>query len=245
MEYRYEAADRSFGDFASGRVLYNARGTTSFPVRLASEIAQRCFAILRSRGHDGPYEVYDPCCGGAYLLASVGLLHGERIAGIYASDIDPEALRTAERNLSLLTADGLDAREAQLRELYAQYGKASHAEALASVGRLRSYAARSRVGSTAVFRSDISAAPPAGLLPEGGVHLVIADLPYGGLVDWGGDAEDPIRDWFGRAHAVLNRPHGVAAVIADKGPRLRDDRFARVEHFRIGKRQVAIAVPIG
>lgn len=53
MEYIYESAQRSYEDFASGRVLYNAQGTTSFPVRLASEIAQRCFQLLEKKGYTG------------------------------------------------------------------------------------------------------------------------------------------------------------------------------------------------
>ncbi|MBG9795269.1 hypothetical protein ABD76_23525 [Paenibacillus dendritiformis] len=42
MEYFFEKKHSGYEDFASGRVLYNARGTTAFPVRLASEIIQRC-----------------------------------------------------------------------------------------------------------------------------------------------------------------------------------------------------------
>ncbi|RJX37512.1 hypothetical protein D3P09_21250 [Paenibacillus pinisoli] len=38
MKYLHEKYDHNYEDFASGRVLYNAHGTTSFPVRLASEI---------------------------------------------------------------------------------------------------------------------------------------------------------------------------------------------------------------
>jgi 23S rRNA (guanine2535-N1)-methyltransferase len=41
MEYRYTAERQNYEDFASGRVLYNQKGTTAFPVRLASELYQR------------------------------------------------------------------------------------------------------------------------------------------------------------------------------------------------------------
>ena len=78
MEYIYESAQR-YEDFASGRVLYNAQGTTSFPVRLASEIAQRCFQLLEKKGYRGRI----PCSiprGGAYLLTVVGLRTGAFIA---------------------------------------------------------------------------------------------------------------------------------------------------------------------
>ena len=49
MKYKFETDKRDFSDFSSGRVLYNAANTTAFPVRLASEIAQRCFDILEKR----------------------------------------------------------------------------------------------------------------------------------------------------------------------------------------------------
>ena len=63
MEYIYESAQRSYEDFASGRVLYNAQGTTSFPVRLASEIAQRCFQLLE-KGYRGRIPCSIPAAAG-------------------------------------------------------------------------------------------------------------------------------------------------------------------------------------
>src|SRR5690606_30022837 len=120
----------------SGRVLYNAQGTTSFPVRLTSEIAQRCFAILRDQGHEGPYSLYDPCCGGAGMLAVIGMLHGSSIRELYASDANERVLRVAASNLSLLTPEGMERRRKQIEALYAAYGKSSHADALASIDRI-------------------------------------------------------------------------------------------------------------
>lgn len=64
MEYIYEKVQRSCEDFASGRVLYNAQGTTSFPVRLASEIYLRGKSYLKKKSEKENYTLYDPCCGG-------------------------------------------------------------------------------------------------------------------------------------------------------------------------------------
>ena len=122
LEYRF-ATDEPREHFASGRVLYNAKGAAPFPVRLADEIAQRCFALLEERGHSGPYAVYDPCCGSGYMLTVIGLLHGTRIRTVLASDIDEAMLGTARRNLALLTAEGMRARIEQLRGLYEAFGK--------------------------------------------------------------------------------------------------------------------------
>ena len=41
MEYRY-SNDKNYEDFVSGRVLYNYKGITNFPARLAQEIFGRC-----------------------------------------------------------------------------------------------------------------------------------------------------------------------------------------------------------
>ena len=59
MKYRFAVEKEDYTDFASGRVLYSAPGTTGFPVRLASEIIQRAFAILSEQGQRGPYTIYD------------------------------------------------------------------------------------------------------------------------------------------------------------------------------------------
>lgn len=136
MEYLYESRKENYEDFSSGRVLYSAAGTTSFPVRLAGEIIQRCFEVLSGKGNPGPYSVYDPCAGSAYLLTVIGLLHGRRIKEIFASDINPQVLQIARRNLSLLSMDGMNERKQQLRTLFDLYHKESHSMALQSVNRL-------------------------------------------------------------------------------------------------------------
>lgn len=124
MSYSYCITNRSFEYLSSGNVLYNAPGLTAFPVRLASEIAQRCFHELEQSGHDGPYTIYDPCSGGAYLLASVGFLHGNRIKKIIASDCEIIAIDIARKNLSLLNIKGINERIQNLIKLEEEYKKA-------------------------------------------------------------------------------------------------------------------------
>ena len=121
-----------FSDLSAGRVLIHRSGFTNFPVRLAQEIFLRC---LSYSGKKEDITLYDPCCGGAYLLTVLGYLNPAVISNIFASDTDTLALSLAADNLSLLTQQGLDRRSAHLRELYAQGGRQSHAEALESVSR--------------------------------------------------------------------------------------------------------------
>ena len=100
MKYRFEIEAKNYEDFASGRVLYNRPGATAFPVRLGSEIIQRCLERVRERHGKGRLTLYDPCCGGAYLLTTIGFLHGQEFSKIYASDIDEAMLELAMDNLS-------------------------------------------------------------------------------------------------------------------------------------------------
>ncbi len=245
MEYIYESAQRSYEDFASGRVLYNAQGTTSFPVRLASEIAQRCFQILEEKGVQGPYTLYDPCCGGAYLLTVVGLLHGRRIRRMIGSDINAEVLGIAGKNLSLLREEGLKQRTEQLKELLALYHKPSHQDALESADRLRELIRMSRLEETICFQTDITQPQPEESLAScTGTQIVMTDLPYGDMVSWSGGSQAPVEDFFNGIHAILDPAGSVVAVISDKGQKLKHDRFKRIQQLKIGKRQVAIFEPL-
>ncbi len=243
MEYLFETVDRNYEDFASGRVLYNARGTTAFPVRLASEIAQRCMGFLENKGVNGQYSVYDPCCGGAYLLTVIGLLHGGRVNRIYASDVNADVLGVAAKNLSLLTPEGLGERRAELGKLIECYGKASHREAVASADRLGHLLAGSSIGSVETFPADIT---KPGEVPERcrDLNLVITDLPYGDIVSWTGDSADPVNDLFELAYERMAPSRSVLAIIADKSRKLRHDKFKRLQSVKIGKRVFGIFEPI-
>jgi len=132
MIYKYAKKKEPYNDWSSGRVLYNAPGFTAFPVRLATEIAQRCFNILESSGSKGPFVLYDPCCGGAYVLTYLGFLHANRFYKIIASDCNHRSLDIAKKNLSLLQIEGLKRRINELNSLSKTYGKTSNKEAVHS-----------------------------------------------------------------------------------------------------------------
>src|SRR5262245_25916369 len=117
MPYRFVSERPDYSDFAAGPVLYSLPGRPAFPVRLASEIFQRCQAHLRRTGSAGPYTIYDPCCGSGYLLTVLAYLHRPMIQQLAGSDVDAEVIPLAARNLSLLTLAGVEARIAQLAEL--------------------------------------------------------------------------------------------------------------------------------
>jgi len=83
MAFKYTVEHEIYEDLASGRVLYNQRGAAAFPVRLASEIFLRCLALLNDNDMADTCTLFDPLCGGGYLLTSLGFLHANKIKMIY------------------------------------------------------------------------------------------------------------------------------------------------------------------
>ncbi len=133
MQYKYAKTPLDHSDLASGRVLYSLPGHPAFPVRLASEIFQRCMAYRETiYKNSDPCTLYDPCCGTAYHLSVLAYLHGEQIREVIGSDIDEKAVAIAKRNLEMLTVAGLDQRLAEISQLFELYSKDSHKDALSS-----------------------------------------------------------------------------------------------------------------
>ncbi len=248
MPYLFAAERRNEADYAAGRVFYSLPGHPAFPVRLVSEIFQRCLALRAADGLTAPVALYDPCCGGAYHLATLAYLHGERIASIAASDIDALVLDLARRNLDLLTLPGLDRRTAELEWLWADYGKRSHAEALESAERLRERLlalTERRSILIALFQADaLDEADIITVLGAASVDVVIADVPYNRLSTWQGDTGfDPLWRMLEALRPVLS-PGAVVAVASDKGQTPAHDAYRRAGRFQIGKRRIVLLRPV-
>jgi hypothetical protein len=253
MQYRY-AQDRNFEDYASGRVFYARPGGTAFPVRLASEIFQRALGHWRAAGGRGPCTIYDPVCGGAYWLAVLAYLHWEEIGAIYASDVDVEVMPLAERNLSLLSAAGLDKRMAAIEAMIVAYQKESHKDALASARKFRQQL-EANLGShtieTAVFQADAANSQSMGCgLGESQVDLVLADVPYGWHSEWQaeggewGNENDQAPLWqMLEAMQTLLKPGTVVAIAVDKGQKVKHKKYLRLERFQAGRRRFFILQP--
>ncbi|HPT79378.1 MAG TPA: hypothetical protein PK830_09820 [Candidatus Atribacteria bacterium] len=244
MAYKFTTVDICYEDLGSGKVLYNERGATAFPVRLASEIFLRCKSILQKDGAYGPYNLYDPLCGGAYLITALGFIHGESIKRIYASDIEEKAVKLAERNLSLLYEPGLSNRIRQLERMRNEFHKPSHEEALQSAYRLKK-----RVGELSMqhrpvcFVADATDAGSLDMISDR-IDIVITDLPYGDIVDWvnKADTNKHVQSMLNKLKLVLNMNSVVAIVSREKlGPNYTG--YKRAEYFKHGKRHISIFRP--
>jgi hypothetical protein len=246
MQYRH-IPDRNFEDFASGRVFYSQPGYPAFPVRLASEIYQRCRVYWCAASSLELCTLYDPTCGGAYWLGVLAYLHWDEISKIYASDIDTGAVELAKRNLSLLTTPGLDHRMAEIEVLLSTYGKGSHAGALESARlfqrQLSSHLDKHAI-STHVFQADATSPGLAHRELRGMViDILLADVPYGWQAEWQGieleDWKNPIWQMLEALMPVVS-PRSVIAIVANKRQKIQHEGYRRLEWFQVGKRRIEI-----
>jgi hypothetical protein len=249
MPYRYVTERQDYRDYASGRVFYGQAGQPAFPIRLASEIVQRCFAVHRASGRPGPYVLHDPLCGGAYLLATLAYWHWADVSRILGSDADAQALSVAERNLGLLTVEGIERRIGEIEHMLEAYGKASHRAALHSAWRLRERLLALTADHPIETRTFRANALDSRDLDKGlsgaAVDIVITDVPYGRDSTWQvpagtrWTAAPPLWQLLEALSAVISMTT-VLAVVADKAQKPVHERYRRVERFRLGTRQVVL-----
>jgi 23S rRNA (guanine2535-N1)-methyltransferase len=249
VTYRFARERLDYSDYATGRLLSGLPGRPAFPVRLADEVFQRCLAYSARHGTAKRLTLYDPCCGGAYLLTVLALLHWQKLEMIVGSDADGDVLPLASRNLSLLTVEGLRERIDKIETMHRLYGKESHATALESAKRLETRI-RTLHGMhgvpTHLFQADaLNSGDLRANLDRGVVDLVITDVPYGKRSAWIGttsrdvQTRDPLWCLLESLSAVLAR-HAVIAVISDKSQRVVHERYARIDRFQVGTRRVEV-----
>jgi 23S rRNA (guanine2535-N1)-methyltransferase len=241
MMYRHAGRD-NFEDFAAGRVLLHAPGLSHFPVRLACEVFARC---LERFPPERKIRLYDPCCGSGYMLAVLGFHFSERIGSLSGSDIDPEAIRLARLNMSLLSEQGLAARMKKLRSMLDAFGKESHKGAIESAGRLlgkvRAFTDPMQIS---IFQADLlDSEDNSRSFSDGFIaDIVFADVPHGRLVEWmgTGKAESSWMDALLDSVAPIMAPDGLVVLAGDKGQRMTHPGWQRLEKIMAGKRRIEI-----
>ena len=237
MIYKY-AAQEDFSHFASGRVIRSYSHLPAFPVRLASEIFQFSIHLLRKNFKEGPYHLYDPCCGGAYMITTLGLMHGEILGEITGSDIDEQAISLATQNLSLLTPGGLAIRKDELGNLYGKYGKFSHKEALGSISYFEERLSRNiRINA---FRADAFQAKQLKRNLTGkNVDLIMADIPYARQTFWHSSEINQSEQLLEALMSVIQK-HSLVALISPKKEKIEHPAYQILKQWIVGKRRVRI-----
>lgn len=252
MQYKYVKEQLDYSDLSSGRVFYSLSGHPAFPVRLASEIFQRCVESRKAIYNvSTPCTLYDPCCGAAYHLSVLSYLHRELIQEVIGSDIDEKAVALASQNLGLLNAAGLEKRISEISKMIELYGKDSHKEALAS-----GYILKDRISAFAQEHPLITKTFQASAtdsktiikhVKAKSVDIVFTDIPYGQHSHWHGvnpsEVLDPLWLMLNTLTDFLSTS-SIVAIVSDKQQKASHKSFERVELFQIGKRRVAILKPV-
>lgn len=231
----------NYEDYSSGRVLYNMPGTAPFPVKLGCEVFESCRTILVENGVKGPYILYDPFCGGGYLLTALGFLCGKYIKRIIASDIESKMVSLVSRNLSLLSTGGLKQRIAQIEQYIHDYGKESHRNALESAIRLNNLLKNHGrdVEVDCFCANAMKLEGFVGKLTE--IDMVITDLPYGKITGWSGaEVEHHQVSMFLESLYDIISSHSVVAIVSDKKQKVKHPLYKKIDRFNAGKRQVTI-----
>ena len=234
-KYHFVTVNQNYEDYSSGRVFYGASGATNFPVRLSSEIFQRCVSYLDKSKKEQSYVIWDAFCGVAYSMTSVGFLHNLEIRHIYASDTDAGVLQTASKNLSLLKIEGLNRRIDELRVLIKKYGKDSHKDALISADFLKRKF-KNDIQTTIFQHNAITQSVPSDI---NGVDIVIVDLPYGQLTKWGqsGDEENSTQIFLNKIKTCLSKG-AVVAIVTNKKQKITYSGYCKLKTLVLGKRKI-------
>jgi tRNA G10 N-methylase Trm11 len=193
----------NYADLASGQVLHSAPGHPGFPVRLSLELFERA-RLLTGRSRVG---LWDPLCGAGSIVTTLGLLRGEAIGRILATDISVTATTLAAKNLDLLTDDGLRRRARSLAERSATRADAAQ--------RLRAYRRGAEPIPTLVSVADATSPGDVARLPLDDIDIVIADLPYGSQTTWTSTTAAPVPRMLQQLHEHLP-DHAVIVLCSNR-----------------------------
>lgn len=176
MDDRLGTAPFAPAYFAHGRLLYRYPGSDA--QRFSPRLAYRLIDAA-SRGHKEAV-LWDPFCGAGLIPALAAAFFGDRFRAFVVSDVLPQAVHCARKNLALLS-DPAQAHK-RLREIRGWMGrnpksKRRWGQVAAYLETLIPYIERNSLQAHRL----LALCCPAAHLPPGlsGPLHIIADLPYG------------------------------------------------------------------
>jgi len=223
--------------FAHGRVLYRYPGSDAcrFSPRLSYSLIEH---IPTSPSAERPSVLWDPFCGTGMIVSIACLFFPKKFQTIIASDIAPEAVECAGKNLSLVSSvEAANKRLKYIRGLRGMHAKACRrwgevAEYLEALMPLIEQTQR-RAPTLRAFTASAFALRPG---IEGDLHFV-GDVPYGRTSHVGGGRQltallDRIAEAYPNAtmRFVMPRDAGEAVLretttVATKAIPCRDGRL--------------------
>lgn len=224
MRFEY-APSISYEDVGSGHVLYSAPGFPAFPARLSLELFEQArHAVGVDRA-----SLWDPLCGAGGIATTLGLVCSASLRQILATDICGEAVSLAQRNLKLLSSEGLIGRADELRQIGADPARIASAERLAKRIEGRGIKVKAAVADatdrTVLLDLDV-----------GGIDIVLADLPYGAQTHWRSVSDAPFLAMIDSLRHVL--PSHSVMVFASTDRRVFDGAPTALRSFRHGHRTI-------
>lgn len=239
MQYHH-APRQDHSDLASGAVLHSRPGQPAFPVRLARELFARA---QHHRRPSHPVTVWDPCCGSAQLLVTLGLTERRHLNGLVGSDTADEALALAAKNAPLVTMRGLVARSDELRAAAHRHGRQSHTEAAQASLRLARTLDQDG-GDLPIELHRANALDPTDVeqvAARAQPDIVIADLPHGRMTSWVSPTgePDPQAKFANTIASILPGNAIIVLISRSRGSPLPPGTRA-LDRLRAGHRSAAI-----
>ena len=172
-------------------------------------------------------------CGSGYLLTTLGIQNFNKLNTIYGSDSNSNSLAIAHKNLRLLTIEGIEERRIELQNNLNEYNRPSYSKSLQYINAFEKIVWKDlnfQLFQRDIFKDDFEL--------ELVLDLVIMDLPYGKLVNYGGDYA-PHK--FEKLISNFVEGDVVLAIIKNKTQQL---QFTSIIHRRekivVGKRIIEI-----
>ena len=171
--------------FAHGRVLYRYPGSDA--CRFSQKLAYSLIEHIPTSAAERPSVLWDPFCGTGMIVSIACLFFPGKFQTIVGSDIAPEAVECAAKNLSLVSS----VESARKRLKFVRGLRGMHAKACRRWGEVAEYLESlmplieqtERFAPTLrTFTASAFALPPG---IEGDIHFV-GDVPYGRTSHMGG-----------------------------------------------------------
>jgi hypothetical protein len=181
------------------------------------------------------------------LLATIAYRHWANLRRVTGSDFDEEVLLIAERNLSLLTRGGLNAKIEFLRAAQDRERRPSRDAALRNVqlclDRLETLEEMHSV-EYSLFHADAgSPLEVAAGMMDSKADIVMTDIPYSGLSNWKGSlgklqSRPAALNSLMESIRPILAPNAIVAIISPKADDVSHPAFCRHRKLKLGKRSV-------
>lgn len=202
-----------------GKLLHERPGKPSLYPGIADEAFLRGIKYNPQQNH---IFIYDPFCGVGGGLVSPAVIRHANIARIFGSDVEPETIVIAQKNLELCSLPGYDSATESGTKV--PNGKAVDPQLLLQFREMLMHYGCTQPIEAHFFVHAMPAAIPKDIIATESVSMIITDPPYGQMSPFVGDHAQPVdtdalllryMDSL-RAIRPLLRDKGTVTIVCDK-----------------------------